>query len=253
MLAQKCRRFQIKTNDTSHDIKGLDNCELRARELIQQLKDVDTDKFLALLKMRGVIHYEDMPKTQIGVPIRIGQLANEAKKDVSTAKCSHCGKQGSNTAKLLCCGRCAKEFYCSAKCQKTRWPQHKPHCDGQVLGFPSAPLAPVEPPRIFAVRLGDSSDNVMVGMPAESMPTFGKSTDVKDSSQPENKQNGANDQEDDINDSEPTDALECNHCSKPGKAKELKLCSRCMTVRYCSTDCQRAAWKAGHKTACKTD
>jgi len=29
-----------------------------------------------------------------------------------------------------------------------------------------------------------------------------------------------------------------------------KLCSACMTVRYCSTACQKADWK-GHKIACR--
>ena len=28
-------------------------------------------------------------------------------------------------------------------------------------------------------------------------------------------------------------------------------CSRCRSVAYCSPECQRAHWKAGHKTECK--
>ena len=30
----------------------------------------------------------------------------------------------------------------------------------------------------------------------------------------------------------------------------LQSCSRCLLVRYCSAECQRAAWKAGHKRSC---
>ena len=41
--------------------------------------------------------------------------------------------------------------------------------------------------------------------------------------------------------------LMCQHCDKP--APELR-CSRCRAAYYCSSACQRAAWKAGHKAAC---
>jgi hypothetical protein len=39
--------------------------------------------------------------------------------------------------------------------------------------------------------------------------------------------------------------LGCNLCEKEGKFR----CARC-TVVYCSQDCQRSDWKAGHKQAC---
>lgn len=35
-----------------------------------------------------------------------------------------------------------------------------------------------------------------------------------------------------------------------GDSKRLKQCSRCEKVRYCSVDCQKAHWRAGHKQAC---
>jgi len=31
----------------------------------------------------------------------------------------------------------------------------------------------------------------------------------------------------------------------------LQLCSGCNTARYCSEDCQRRAWRAGHRGACR--
>ena len=31
----------------------------------------------------------------------------------------------------------------------------------------------------------------------------------------------------------------------------LQLCSGCNTARYCSQACQRLAWRAGHKGACR--
>jgi len=32
---------------------------------------------------------------------------------------------------------------------------------------------------------------------------------------------------------------------------QLQLCSGCNTARYCSETCQKAAWRAGHKGACR--
>lgn len=40
----------------------------------------------------------------------------------------------------------------------------------------------------------------------------------------------------------------CARCHKGGP--ELKKCQRCSAVVYCSQECQRADWKAGHKLAC---
>ena len=41
----------------------------------------------------------------------------------------------------------------------------------------------------------------------------------------------------------------CASCQKSGI--KLRACSKCHAVRYCSTACQRAHWRA-HKTTCKT-
>ncbi|KAL4254243.1 MYND-type zinc finger protein samB [Abortiporus biennis] len=43
----------------------------------------------------------------------------------------------------------------------------------------------------------------------------------------------------------------CSYCFKHVGKANLKKCSRCLMVRYCSKDCQRAAWKS-HKDRCKT-
>lgn len=41
----------------------------------------------------------------------------------------------------------------------------------------------------------------------------------------------------------------CRKCHGPGKPK-LLACGKCKTAKYCSTECQRADWKA-HKQTCK--
>ncbi|XP_078665269.1 uncharacterized protein LOC144907779 [Branchiostoma floridae x Branchiostoma belcheri] len=43
----------------------------------------------------------------------------------------------------------------------------------------------------------------------------------------------------------------CNPtCGKPGYRSTLKLCAQCKLTRYCSRDCQRQHWLAGHKKSC---
>ncbi|KAF3575748.1 hypothetical protein DY000_02034344 [Brassica cretica] len=43
------------------------------------------------------------------------------------------------------------------------------------------------------------------------------------------------------------DASECSVCGN----LTTKKCSRCKSVRYCSAECQRSDWNAGHKLKCK--
>lgn len=49
------------------------------------------------------------------------------------------------------------------------------------------------------------------------------------------------------------DCLACAVCNRSAEAVSLSallMCGRCRSVAYCSPACQRAHWKAGHKTAC---
>lgn len=41
---------------------------------------------------------------------------------------------------------------------------------------------------------------------------------------------------------------ECHHCRQP--FPKLLACSKCNAAFYCGANCQRAAWKGGHKKAC---
>ena len=43
---------------------------------------------------------------------------------------------------------------------------------------------------------------------------------------------------------------QCDHCAVyPRQQGTLKICSRCRVAKYCSQECQRAAWKQ-HKKMC---
>ena len=57
-------------------------------------------------------------------------------------------------------------------------------------------------------------------------------------------------------DSSEREILGCSNSSCDavwGEVKKFKTCSRCKRVRYCSTRCQRAHWKSGHKRECNKD
>jgi len=43
----------------------------------------------------------------------------------------------------------------------------------------------------------------------------------------------------------------CNLSGTTEAGLRLRLCSSCNTARYCSEACQRVAWRAGHKGACR--
>jgi hypothetical protein len=43
----------------------------------------------------------------------------------------------------------------------------------------------------------------------------------------------------------------CRYCCSVDLKGELRKCSQCKSVQYCSRECQVADWKAGHKKDCK--
>mmetsp|Transcript_27761 Transcript_27761/g.64716 ORF Transcript_27761/g.64716 Transcript_27761/m.64716 type:complete len:107 (+) Transcript_27761:260-580(+) len=47
-----------------------------------------------------------------------------------------------------------------------------------------------------------------------------------------------------------TNILECHECGTT-EHNGLKMCSGCKKASYCSTECQRKAWKSGHKETCR--
>jgi hypothetical protein len=45
--------------------------------------------------------------------------------------------------------------------------------------------------------------------------------------------------------------VECDTCHQKFPHTKMKKCSRCRHATYCSPECQRLAWDAGHKTECQ--
>jgi len=42
----------------------------------------------------------------------------------------------------------------------------------------------------------------------------------------------------------------CSCCGKTSDEKKFPRCKRCKRVAYCSKECQKKHWKAGHKKDC---
>ncbi len=53
-------------------------------------------------------------------------------KDANKQCCASCGIAGGDDVKLKDCSACHLVKYCSVKCQKDHWPQHKKECKGRV-------------------------------------------------------------------------------------------------------------------------
>jgi len=51
--------------------------------------------------------------------------------------CSFCEKSPSTGEEFKRCSRCRAAFYCSPKCQKLHWPQHKAHCTPKDVKYPA--------------------------------------------------------------------------------------------------------------------
>merc|ERR1719508_590974 len=47
-------------------------------------------------------------------------------------------------------------------------------------------------------------------------------------------------------------SMQCDFCSRLPPVEEVHRCSRCLTMMYCSKDCQLSDWKI-HKITCKED
>ena len=44
---------------------------------------------------------------------------------------------------------------------------------------------------------------------------------------------------------------ECHNCSRPGTEDQpMKPCAQCLSRAYCCRECQKKAWKSGHKGEC---
>lgn len=78
---------------------------------------------------------------------------------------------------------------------------------------------------------------------------------VEQTKAPPSKKLPASDKENEENESSSAlgVGLPCGQCDKrPPVGEEFLMCSGCNQVPYCSADCQRTSWRAGHKQVCKT-
>jgi len=73
--------------------------------------------------------HDEATRVAIG-PLYAFTFTEKATEETSQApltdRCSNCA--GPGQPKLLACGACKKEKYCTPDCQKRHWKAHKPHC-----------------------------------------------------------------------------------------------------------------------------
>ena len=136
--------------------------------------------------------------------------------------CGKCGRWqiGDDSGlKLSVCERCRLVYYCSIACQKRDWKSHRQICGVEV-----------KPAMINSDDLDDTNEPQMKPNPP-TMKETGKTLEER------------------LHELDPDEpaAENCTQCG--GAAKKLKACSACMSVAYCSRDCQKAAWRA-HKQVC---
>lgn len=51
-------------------------------------------------------------------------------------KCDHCKLPKNEVIYLYKCGRCLSVYYCSLECQKHKYNEHKPYCQGKNSFMP---------------------------------------------------------------------------------------------------------------------
>ena len=129
-------------------------------------------------------------------PLSSATLSSSPQPAAAT-KCNFCLKQ---SPKFLKCSNCRSVQYCSQKCQKQHWKEHKTQCQYAPNVYPKIHHAP--------------SDTHI-------------DKELESSSQDMNK---------------------CARCYQTSPT--LKACSNCLSVKYCSKECQRKHWSE-HKMVCK--
>ena len=127
----------------------------------------------------------------------------------SKGKCTNCGQACEHMKK---CAGCGKPRYCSQKCQKQHWKQHKPDC--------------------IATSLDDKTHN---GIRERKKTKKSKSSAAAEEKKASN-----------IPTVQLPDVTKCQTCGK--EPSNLKRC-KCYAVSYCDVRCQRLDWP-NHKKSC---
>ena len=139
---------------------------------------------------------------------------------VKKTTCSECGKTGTTTM-LRCCG-CRARHYCTKQCQERHWMKgHKRECS-TLQRVSAANAAKVETEAREAHEKKQARKNAKASSSS----------------------------------SQATTRVACDFCYKEKQEKFL-WCSGCKSMRYCSTECQKQAWRIGceksggpHKKMC---
>lgn len=159
--------------------------------------------------------YDTLVKQLDAYKTMVKLLKDDRQNSKATQGCQCCKK---TSGKLHSCKGCCVTFYCSEECQTKDWPLHKDACK-QMKKDP--------------IMMSVNSETGII----ERMPTSDYMLQKKGEQAIGNTTSAA-----------PQQAL-CATCKK--HKTEMKRCSQCKVVMYCSVECQSKDWKNGHKANCK--
>jgi len=168
--------------------------------------------------------------------------------------CAACGKRSTT---LKHCSRCKNVSYCSKSCQQAHWFIHKNTCQLPAKEEKSEDPTPVDDardkPRPVCAACGKTPDTLNQCLQCKSVSYCSKSCQQEHwlkhkpncqtlLAKPEISNHDAEIRK------QPEVKPKCSYC---GSASEnLKHCTRCKRVSYCSRSCQKSDWPT-HKNICQ--
>ena len=166
-------------------------------------------------------------------------------------RCTNC-KLHIEIQNLMKCSTCMSASYCSKKCQRNHWSEHKLQCKSTKREDKS----PRNTQGSFACNTQPSLQQKQ-----SPRPTVKEDSELKPSSSDKQETRGQISEKEfpaapkEAKPSQPSGSHlktlrneRCGYCQK--RTPSLKSCLGCHKVSYCGRDCQRAHWKQ-HKDYCK--
>ncbi|GAB1605295.1 hypothetical protein Ahia01_000811300, partial [Argonauta hians] len=165
-------------------------------------------------------------------------------KEAPGAHCAVCQK---SDVELKKCTQCSKIWYCSKKCQRADWKNHKTSCQSDKPKDETNPNKEASGAHCARCQISD----VELKKCTQCSKIWYCSKKCQRADWKNHKTSCQSDKpKDGTNPNKEAPGAHCAVCQKSDV--ELKKCTQCSKIWYCSKKCQRADWK-NHKTSCQSD